>query len=199
MKTNIWSHGWKLRSISRAIFKLKPVLICMLFLTSLTGGVALGVEQDLDEEFKTNPRNLRGEAISREALLGSPSVIVITPDLEAAASSRKWMEMLTGELNVSNVQVRQALFLYTEHYASEREMMRQAKRSFPSQQWARTWIVFDLDLFGVVDESDLSDESMVLVLDSSGRIITQVTGPPTVEQFRHIDATLLAATAASAG
>jgi hypothetical protein len=143
-------------------------------------------------------KSLRGIEVTRDSLRGGPSVLVITPDIKAAQASKQWIQMLQNELNVSDVGVRQLLVLDPDQYESEREMMRQARRSFPEQAWAHTWIVPDMGFLQQLGLEDFGDQVTVLVLDSSAQIIAQVIGEPTIERFRHVDATLLSATSAPA-
>jgi hypothetical protein len=143
-------------------------------------------------------RSLRGIEVSRDSLRGGPSVLVITPDIKAAQASRQWIQMLENELNVADVGVRQILVLDPDQYESDQVMMRQARRSFPREAWAHTWIVADVGFLQHMGLEEFGDEVTVLVLDSSAQIIAQVIGEPTIERFRHVDATLLSATSAPA-
>lgn len=120
---------------------------------------------------------LTGASVHSEALLGEPTLLIVTPSREAAGQTRLWAEALRRRIDADKFRVRSILAIDLPFFMSEQDALPAARDAVPQRYHDQTWL-----LDSVVLERELGiprdgDDACVVVLDQQGQIVAQTFGP----------------------
>ncbi len=127
--------------------------------------------------------SLTGRSIHRDDLLGQPTVLIVTPGRDAAASTRAWAKALRRELD-PRVRVRDVLVVDLPFFMDERDALSQAKQKIPKRYHDQTWLTSKKTLLSALGVNADAAAAEVFVLDAGGRVVVRIDGDPTAE---HLD------------
>lgn len=127
--------------------------------------------------------SLTGNAIHREDLLGQPTVLIVTPGRDAAASTRAWAKALRSEFGKS-ARMRDVIAVDLPFFMDERDAIGRAKAKIPKRYYDQTWLTSKDVLTTALGVGSDAAHAQVFVLDAQGHIAAHVRGDPTPE---HLD------------
>lgn len=143
---------------------------CLLFVAT-----SAGVADTPWPEFTAT--SLTGKTVQNTSLRGAPALIIVTPSRDAAEATREWAAALRGEIDTSDVQIRDIIAVDLPFFISEEDAIGRARDAVPERYHDQTWILAAPLLERALDIPRDSDEACVLVLDADGNVIVKTHGP----------------------
>lgn len=129
---------------------------------------------------------LTGKHVSEQQLLGQPAVLIVTPSRAAAKQTREWAKSLRGRVDTQHVRVRAVIAIDLPFFISESNALGRAKQEIPQRYYDQTWLSGQPALEKSLGIPTESGQAFVLVLDSTGRILARVSGPPTDAKIQKV-------------
>ncbi len=130
---------------------------------------------------------LTGETVSSATLIGQPTILIVTPSKGAAADTRLWAKALREHIDQKSIRIRDVLAVDVPFFMSEGDVIGRAKETIPEQYYDQTWITSGTVLEKALDIPTESKKAFVLVLDTQGGIVVQVSGEPTEERLEAVE------------
>lgn len=129
---------------------------------------------------------LTGKKVSEQALLGQPTVLIVTPSRAAAQETREWAQALRKHIDERKIRVRDVLALDLPFFMSERDALDRAREKIPKRFHDQTWLLGGSSLEKALDIPSSSEDAYVLVLDPQGRVLAKVKGSPTDSRLQEV-------------
>lgn len=123
--------------------------------------------------------SLAGKRVGVDALLGQPTVLIVTPSRDAAESTRAWAQALRGRLAPAQVRIRDLIAIDLPFFMSRDDALARAKEKIPARYHDMTWLSTDTTIeraFGIPRDAG---EATVLVLGPRGQVHARASGMPT--------------------
>ena len=89
---------------------------------------------------------LTGEKVSSAELIGQPTILIVTPSMDAAQDTRLWVEALRKNIDEKAIRIRGVLAIDLPFFMSESEAIGRAKEKIPARYFDQTWIFAEQDL-----------------------------------------------------
>ena len=131
---------------------------------------------------------LSGEKVTDAALVGQPTILIVTPSKAAAEDTRQWAVALRENLDEKSIRVRDVLAVDLPFFMSEADAIGRAKEKIPARYHDQTWILAETSLETALGIPTNSASAFVIALDSQGQIIARVAGGPTEQRIEQIRA-----------
>lgn len=129
---------------------------------------------------------LNGEKVDSDKLLGQPSLLILTPSRNAAASTREWVSTLRPLIDESKYRIRDVLAVNLPFFMSEEDAIGLAKEKVPERYHDQTWILNSQVIEAVLGVPSDSEAAVIVVIDKDGNLISQVHGDVTPARVRVI-------------
>lgn len=152
-------------------------------LLSASIAAAAGAQGSLPEFDATS---LTGERVTERALIGQPTILVVTPSRDAAADTKAWGKALRKNVDASRVRVRDVLSIDLPFFMSERDALGRARDRIPKRYHDQTWLLGEPVLERALNVPRNSEYAYVFVLDEHGRIVSQTHGKATEHRIDRI-------------
>jgi hypothetical protein len=120
--------------------------------------------------------SLTNEKVDSSALLGQPTLLIITPSKAAADSTKAWTNALEKALEGKKLRIRAVLTINLPFFMSEADAVSSAREVVPERYYDQTWILDSQIMEKALDIPTESKRAAVLILDASGNIIARVHG-----------------------
>jgi hypothetical protein len=120
--------------------------------------------------------SLTYEKVDSSALLGQPTLLIITPSKAAADSTKAWTNALEKALEGKKLRIRAVLTIDLPFFMSEADAVSSAREVVPERYYDQTWILNSQIMEKALDIPTESKRAAVLILDASGSIISRVHG-----------------------
>ena len=133
---------------------------------------------------------LTGQTVTRATLLGTPTVLIVTPSRAAAEQTREWAVALRDRTKTHGVKVRDVLAIDLPFFMSERDALGRAKEKIPKRYHDQTWLLAEAGLERTLGIPTDSGEAHVIVLDRQGSPIARVRGAPTPARIQELEQAL---------
>lgn len=133
---------------------------------------------------------LSGGKVDSNKLIGQPTLLILTPSRNAAKSTREWVKTLRSKIDHSKYRVRDVLAVNLPFFMSEEDVIGKAKEKVPQRYHDQTWILNSQIMEDALGVPSDSDEAVIVVLDKSGNLISQVHGKVTATRMSEIIAAL---------
>jgi hypothetical protein len=156
------------------LFMQAPFLIC-----------AGGADTEVPWESFT-ATTLTHKKVNSSALLGQPTLLIITPSKAAADSTKAWTNALEKALEGKKLLIRAVLTINLPFFMSEADAVGRAREVVPERYYDQTWILDSQIMEEALDIRPESKLAVVMVLDTSGSIIAQVHGQLTEMRLKVI-------------
>ncbi len=130
--------------------------------------------------------SLTGEHVTQQQLFGQPTVLIVTPSKAAAKQTREWAKSLRSRFDTKHIKVRDVIAINLPFFISESYAVGRAKQKIPKRYYDQTWLSGDQVLENALHIPTESKKAFVLVLDSQGRVLARVSGPPTDANIQKI-------------
>lgn len=135
--------------------------------------------------------SLTGQSIHRADLLGQPTVLIVTPGRDAAASTRAWAMALRSRLG-GDARVRDVLAVDLPFFMDEQDALSRAKAKIPERYYDQTWLTSKDTLTDALGVGSDAAHAQVFVLDDQGHVAAHVLGDPTAENLGQLRSALRA-------
>lgn len=114
--------------------------------------------------------SLTGTRVGIEALLGQPTVLIVTPGRDAAESTRAWAQALRGRLKPAQVRVRDLIAIDLPFFLSRDDALSRAREKIPAHYHDMTWLSTDTTIEQAFEIPREAGEASVLVLGPRGEV-----------------------------
>ena len=131
---------------------------------------------------------LTGEKVSSAALIGQPTILIVTPSKDAAEDTRLWVKALRKNIDEKAIRIRDVLAIDLPFFMSESDAIGRAKEKIPARYFDQTWILAKPVLENALGIPADSHKAFVLVLDSAGQVLARVEGDPTEARIDQVQA-----------
>ncbi len=132
---------------------------------------------------------LTGRTIHRQDLLGRPTILIVTPGRDAAASTRAWAKALRKELG-GDIRVRDVLVIDLPFFMDERDALSRAKQKIPKRYHDQTWLTSKDTLTSALAVGADAKVAAVFVLDAGGQVLDRIDGDPSADRLEELRSTL---------
>lgn len=129
---------------------------------------------------------LTGQRVTEQKLIGQPTVLIVTPSRAAGEETRKWAQELRKTINQKKVAVWDVLAIDLPFFISESDALGQAREKIPKRYHDQTMLLAEDVLENALNIPESSEDAHVLVLNSEGKVIARVQGPPTPERVSEV-------------
>jgi predicted transcriptional regulator len=129
---------------------------------------------------------LSGGKVDSSKLLGQPTLLILTPSRNAAESTREWVNTLRSEIDHSKYRVRDVLAVNLPFFMSEEDVIEKAKKKVPQRYHDQTWILNSQVMEDALGVPSDSNEAVIIVLDTNGKLVAQVHGKVTTARMKEI-------------
>jgi hypothetical protein len=133
--------------------------------------------------------SLTGQPIRRADLLGQPTVLIVTPGRDAAASTRAWAKSLRSAL-AADARMRDVLAVDLPFFMDERDAIGRAKAKIPKRYHDQTWLTSKDTLTNALGVGPDAAQAQVFLLDAQGRVVVRLGGDPTPERLGELRSAL---------
>lgn len=130
--------------------------------------------------------SLTGKHVTQQQLFGEPAVLIVTPSKAAAKQTREWAKSLRSRFDKQHVRVLDVIAIDLPFFISESDAVGRAKQQIPKRYYDQTWLSGQQVLEKALHIPSESENAFVLVLDSQGRVLARVSGPPTDAKIQKI-------------
>lgn len=131
--------------------------------------------------------SLTGKSVTAAQLIGQPTILIVTPSKDAAADTRKWAQALRKNLDQKSIRIRDVLAIDLPFFMSEADAIGRAKEKIPARYHDQTWIYAKTKLETALNIPTSSNSAFVFVLDSKGKVLARVEGPPTTQRVNEVE------------
>jgi len=135
--------------------------------------------------------SLTGQTIRRADLLGQPTVLIVTPGRDAAASTRAWAKALRSEFG-KTARMRDLIAVDLPFFMDEHDAIGRAKAKIPKRYYDQTWLTSKETLTTALGVGSDAEHAQVFVLDAKGHVAAHVRGDPTPEKLDQLRSALSA-------
>jgi len=136
---------------------------------------------------------LTGEKVSSAELIGQPTILIVTPSMDAAQDTRLWVEALRKNIDEKAIRIRGVLAIDLPFFMSESDAIGRAKEKIPARYFDQTWIFAEQDLENALGIPTDSHKAFVIVLDAAGQVLARVEGDPTQARIDQVQSAVLSA------
>ncbi len=134
---------------------------------------------------------LTGEKVSSAELIGQPTILIVTPSMDAAQDTRLWVEALRKNIDEKAIRIRGVLAIDLPFFMSESDAIGRAKEKIPARYLDQTWIFAEQDLENALGIPTNSHKAFVIVLDAAGQVLARVEGDPTQARIDQVQSAVL--------
>ncbi|WP_189453646.1 hypothetical protein [Cognatilysobacter bugurensis] len=135
---------------------------------------------------KFDAASLTGQRVDASALVGQPTVLIVTPTRDAAESTRAWAEALRGRLSTKQVRVRDLIAIDLPFFMSRDDALSRARDKIPAKYHDMTWLSVDTTVESAFNIPRDAGQATVLVLDSQGDVRARASGNPSQAEVQKI-------------
>ncbi len=129
---------------------------------------------------------LSSKKVTSDALIGQPTILIVTPSKGAADDTRKWAKALRKNIDQSAVRIRDVLAIDLPFFMSESDAIGRAKEKIPPRYYDQTWILDGSVLEKALNIPPGSHDAFVFVLNKEGKIVARLAGGPTDERVGEV-------------
>lgn len=130
--------------------------------------------------------SLNGESVHSAALVGQPTLLIVTPSRDAAAATRLWVRALEKRIDSSRLRVRDVIALDLPFFMSAEDALPRARAKIPARYHGQTWLLDSPVVEKALQVPVDSHEACIVVLDRSGQVVLRIHGPPTDERLDEV-------------
>lgn len=159
-------------------------LIRSAFAALLVAAAGAGLAQGPIPSFEAT--SLTGQTVTAQALIGQPTVLIVTPSRDAAQETRQWVEALRKNIDQGKVRVRDVLALDLPFFISEQDALGRAREKIPQRYHDQTWLMNEGPLEEALNVPASSEDAFVLVLNAQGQVVARAKGQPTQRSIQEI-------------
>lgn len=137
---------------------------------------------------KFEAKNLRGEEVRRNHLVGKTTILIVTPSRAATEQSKKWGKMLENSDRAisQKANIRSLISLSLPFFLTEDDVVAIAKDKVEKENWDHTWVINDGPLEEAFNIPAHSEEAYVIVLDRRSKVKTKISGSPNEDKIKQV-------------
>lgn len=128
-------------------------------------------------------RALTGESVDSSALIGQPTLLIVTPSAAASDSTHRWVDTLKDRIDSEQVRVRDLIAIDLPFFISVETAVERAREQVPAKYHDRTWLLDSPAVERALRIPPDSTEACIVLLDRDGNLVRRIHGAPNAQRL----------------